>query len=113
MLAADQYGPAAFARWRHIAGKLAYARRLLSKQGRPSAAQSGLPQASQDYRLPAILVGAVFRSTNSYIGNAPDFMAKSVVERNNVRIPDFLHYKGLSPLFRISIFRALTPIFFT
>jgi hypothetical protein len=83
-----------------------------SKEGRLRR-KPAVPQGPQDNRLPAISAGVVFRDANSYTGNAPDFMAKSVVERINVRMADFLAYKGLSLLVPSSIFGAVTFIFFT
>jgi Na+/H+ antiporter NhaD/arsenite permease-like protein len=70
------------------------------------------PQDPQENRLPAISAGAVFGAANRYIGNAPDFTTKSVVERRNIQMPEFLGHKRLPLLFRTSIFRGVTPIFF-
>lgn len=85
---------------------------IRSKEGRLRR-KPAVPQGPQDNRLPTISAGVVFRDANSYTGNAPDFMAKSVVERINVRMADFLAYKGLSLLVPSSIFGAVTFIFFT
>ena len=40
----------------------------------------------------AISVGAVFFGANTYIGNAPNFMVKSIAEHQHVRTPTFLGY---------------------
>src|SRR2546425_9537373 len=40
--------------------------------------------------LAAISVGAVSMGANSYIGNAPNFMVKSIAEEQGVKMPSFL-----------------------
>jgi len=55
--------------------------------------------------LVAISVGAVFMGANTYIGNGPNFMVKSIAEQNGVRMPSFFGY-----FFRYSI-PILVPIF--
>ena len=40
----------------------------------------------------AISIGAVFFGANTYIGNAPNFMVKSIAEHQKVRTPTFLGY---------------------
>ena len=40
----------------------------------------------------AISVGAVFFGANTYIGNGPNFMVKSIAEHQKVRTPGFLGY---------------------
>ncbi len=42
--------------------------------------------------LKAISVGAVFMGANTYIGNAPNFMVKSIAEENGVPMPSFFGY---------------------
>ncbi len=42
--------------------------------------------------LRAIAAGAVFMGANTYIGNAPNFLAKSMAESAGVRMPTFLGY---------------------
>lgn len=42
--------------------------------------------------LTAISCGAVFMGAMSYIGNAPNFMVKSIAESDGVRMPSFLAY---------------------
>ena len=39
--------------------------------------------------LMAISCGAVFMGANTYIGNAPNFMIKSIAEENNIKMPSF------------------------
>ncbi len=42
--------------------------------------------------LAAISMGAVFMGANTYIGNAPNFMVKSIAEENRVKMPNFGAY---------------------
>ncbi|MFB3851355.1 MAG: sodium:proton antiporter [Acidobacteriota bacterium] len=56
--------------------------------------------------LEAISIGAVFMGANTYIGNAPNFMVKSIAEENGVKMPSFLGY-----IFKWSI-PFLIPLFF-
>ena len=62
--------------------------------------------------LKAISVGAVFMGANTYIGNAPNFMVKSVAEENKVKMPSFLGYLAYSGAILIPLFIILTFIFF-
>ena len=40
----------------------------------------------------AISVGAVFFGANTYIGNGPNFMVKSIADHQKIRMPTFLEY---------------------
>jgi Na+/H+ antiporter NhaD/arsenite permease-like protein len=62
--------------------------------------------------LLAISAGAVFMGANTYIGNAPNFMVKSIAERNGVPMPSFFGYMGWSILFLLPLFGVVTYIFF-
>jgi Na+/H+ antiporter NhaD/arsenite permease-like protein len=42
--------------------------------------------------LEAIATGAVFMGANTYIGNAPNFMVKSIAEEAGVQMPSFFGY---------------------
>ena len=42
--------------------------------------------------LLAISAGSVFMGAMSYIGNAPNFMVKSIAEENNIKMPSFFGY---------------------
>jgi len=46
--------------------------------------------------LVAISAGAVFMGANSYIGNAPNFMVKSIAEEYGVRMPSFFAFLAWS-----------------
>ncbi len=44
--------------------------------------------------LRAIATGAVFMGANTYLGNAPNFMVKSIAEEAGIEMPSFLGYVG-------------------
>lgn len=62
--------------------------------------------------LAAISCGAVFMGAMSYIGNAPNFMVKAIVEENGIRMPSFFAYCGWAILFLVPLFVLITFIFF-
>lgn len=62
--------------------------------------------------LQAISAGAVFMGANTYIGNAPNFMVRSIAEENHVRMPSFFGYMGWALVFLIPLFILNTLIFF-
>jgi Na+/H+ antiporter NhaD/arsenite permease-like protein len=62
--------------------------------------------------LAAISCGAVFMGANSYIGNAPNFMVKAIVEEQGVRMPSFFGYCAWALVFLIPLFVLVTFIFF-
>jgi Na+/H+ antiporter NhaD/arsenite permease-like protein len=62
--------------------------------------------------LAAISCGAVFMGANSYIGNAPNFMVKAIVEESGVRMPSFFGYCGWALVFLVPLFVLVTLIFF-
>ena len=62
--------------------------------------------------LLAISAGAVFMGAVTYIGNAPNFMVKSIAERGGVKMPSFFGYIGWSLAILIPIFIVDTLIFF-
>lgn len=81
----------------------------------------GLPEAEAVQRLiqvhghylVAISCGAVFMGANTYIGNAPNFMVKSIAEESGVQMPSFFGYmfKYSIPVL-IPLFLIVTFIFF-
>ena len=81
----------------------------------------GLPEATQVSRIltehpqvvAAVSAGAVFMGANTYIGNAPNFMVKSIAEEAGVDMPSFFGYmfKYSIPIL-IPIFIILTLLFF-
>jgi Na+/H+ antiporter NhaD/arsenite permease-like protein len=62
--------------------------------------------------LRAISCGAVFMGANTYIGNGPNFMVKSIAEEQKVRVPHFFGYMLYSGLILIPSFIIVTLIFF-
>ncbi len=62
--------------------------------------------------LAAISCGAVFMGANSYIGNAPNFMVKAIVEEAGVRMPSFFGYCAWAVVFLIPLFVLVTLVFF-
>lgn len=68
---------------------------------------------SQPVTLMAISAGAVFMGANTYIGNAPNFMVKSIAEQRSVRMPSFIGYMGWSCAVLLPLFALITAIFFT
>ncbi len=62
--------------------------------------------------LLAISCGAVFMGANTYIGNAPNFMVKSIAEQSGVKMPSFFGYMGWSLIFLVPLFVLNTFIFF-
>lgn len=64
--------------------------------------------------LAAISVGAVFMGANTYIGNAPNFMVKSIAEEAGVKMPSFFGYmfKYSMPILFV-LFIIMTFVFFS
>ena len=56
--------------------------------------------------------GAVFMGANTYIGNGPNFMVKSIAEHAGVKMPSFGGYMIYSVTILIPIFLAVTLVFF-
>lgn len=62
--------------------------------------------------LTAISAGAVFMGANTYIGNAPNFMVRSIAENQGVRMPSFFGYMAWSVGILVPLFILLTFIYF-
>ena len=62
--------------------------------------------------LAAISCGAVFMGANTYIGNAPNFMVRSIAIGSGVKMPSFLGYMVWSIVILIPSFLLLTWLFF-
>ena len=62
--------------------------------------------------LAAISVGAVAMGATSYIGNAPNFMVKSIAEEAKVRMPSFFGYMLYSGAILVPLFVVVTLVFF-
>ncbi len=63
--------------------------------------------------LLAISLGAVFMGANTYIGNAPNFMVKSIAESSGIEMPSFFGYffKWALPIL-IPLFILISFLFF-
>jgi Na+/H+ antiporter NhaD/arsenite permease-like protein len=62
--------------------------------------------------LAAISCGAVFMGANTYIGNGPNFMVKSIAEEQGVKMPSFFGYCAYSLAVLIPLFLLMSWIFF-
>jgi Na+/H+ antiporter NhaD/arsenite permease-like protein len=62
--------------------------------------------------LAAISCGAVFMGANTYIGNGPNFMVRSIAESAGVRMPSFFGYMLYSGAVLLPIFVMVTMVFF-
>ena len=62
--------------------------------------------------LMAISTGAVFMGANTYIGNAPNFMVKSISDENGIKMPSFFGYIWWSIRFLVPVFIVDMIIFF-
>ena len=69
-------------------------------------------RSAEQARLAAISAGAVFMGANSYIGNAPNFMVRSIAEEQGVAMPSFFGYMAWSVGILIPLFLILTWLFF-
>jgi Na+/H+ antiporter NhaD/arsenite permease-like protein len=61
--------------------------------------------------LVGISLGAVFMGANTYIGNGPNFMVKSIAEQSGVKMPSFFGYMLYSGLILMPIFALVTLVF--
>ena len=62
--------------------------------------------------LLAISCGAVFMGANTYIGNAPNFMVRSIVEENDIQMPSFFGFMALSTIILIPVYIFISILFF-
>ena len=58
-----------------------------------------------------ISLGAVFMGANTYIGNGPNFMVKSIAEYEGVKMPSFFGYMLFSGMILIPLFILVTLVF--
>ncbi|MEZ4387340.1 MAG: sodium:proton antiporter [Candidatus Krumholzibacteriia bacterium] len=86
----------------HVAGMLGYANALGIAHD-PAFVKT----------LTAISAGAVFMGANTYIGNAPNFMVKSIAEEAGVPMPSFFGYiLKYSLIILVPVFLLVTLVFF-
>jgi Na+/H+ antiporter NhaD/arsenite permease-like protein len=62
--------------------------------------------------LAAISAGSVFMGANSYIGNAPNLMVKSIAEDRGVKMPSFFGYMLWSTGILVPLFIVMTFVWF-
>jgi len=65
-----------------------------------------------DLLLAAISLGAVFMGANTYIGNGPNFMVKTIAEKSGIPMPSFFGYMVFSGAILIPLFVLVTFLFF-
>ena len=80
---------------------------------------TGLPEAAamQVGAAAAILggisAGAVFMGANTYIGNAPNFMVRSIAEEQGIKMPSFFGYMLWAAVILLPVFTVVAVVFFT
>lgn len=62
--------------------------------------------------LAAVSLGSVFMGANTYIGNGPNFMVRSIAERHGVAMPSFFGYMLYSAAVLIPLFVVVSLLFF-
>jgi Na+/H+ antiporter NhaD/arsenite permease-like protein len=62
--------------------------------------------------LRAVSAGAVFMGANTYIGNGPNFMVKSIAEHHRIEMPSFGRYMLYSAAVLIPTFVVVNLVFF-
>lgn len=62
--------------------------------------------------LKAIALGSVFMGANTYIGNGPNFLVKSIAEDRGVKMPSFFGYMAWSGVILVPTFILITFLFF-
>ena len=81
----------------------------------PAAPEDMLPlgggRSIREDLLIGISLGAVFMGANTYIGNGPNFMVKSIAEQEGVRMPSFFGYMIYSCLVLVPCFVAVHLLF--
>ncbi|MBL9149115.1 MAG: sodium:proton antiporter [Phycisphaerae bacterium] len=64
-----------------------------------------------DALLTAVSLGAVFMGANTYIGNGPNFMVRTIAEQSGVRMPSFFGYMLWSGAILIPLFVLVHVLF--
>ena len=62
--------------------------------------------------LLAISAGSVFMGAMTYIGNAPNFMVRSIASERGIRMPSFVGYMGWFCAILLPTFLLVTVVFF-
>jgi Na+/H+ antiporter NhaD/arsenite permease-like protein len=63
--------------------------------------------------LSAVSCGAVFMGANTYIGNGPNLMVRSIAEHSGIRMPSFAGYMLYSGSILIPLFVIVSLVFFS
>jgi Na+/H+ antiporter NhaD/arsenite permease-like protein len=90
---------------------LTFATLAAAKAGVGGASLGALAQASPAL-LKAVACGSVFMGANSYIGNGPNFMVKTIAEHSGLEMPSFLAYMGWAAAVLLPIYLIETLAFF-
>lgn len=81
----------------------------------PNQIMQGVQTATGTIPVPllvAISLGSVFMGANTYIGNGPNFMVKSIAEQAGVKMPSFFGYMVYSVAVLVPVFVLVSLIFF-
>lgn len=80
--------------------------------GVPEAAAVPELMTTHSIFLKAISCGAVFMGANTYIGNAPNFMVRSIAEESGIKMPSFFGYMLWSGGILIPLYFIVALVFF-
>ena len=80
----------------------------------------GIPEAQavprliseKEVFLTAISAGAVFMGAMTYIGNAPNFMVRSIAEESGIKMPSFFGYMAWSVAILVPLYVLVSVLFF-
>ena len=61
--------------------------------------------------LRAVSLGSVLMGANTYIGNGPNFMVRSIAEQGGVKMPSFFGYMAWSGAVLLPLFAVVTWLF--
>jgi len=81
--------------------------------GMPEASSVPLLMTEKRLFLEAISCGAVFMGANTYIGNAPNFMVRSIAEESGIKMPSFFGFMMYSIIILVPLFFLVTFVFFS
>lgn len=90
---------------------LTFATLAAAKAGLGGSSLGDLAEAAPAF-LKAVACGSVFMGANSYIGNGPNFMVKTIAEHSGLEMPSFLAYMGWSAAVLLPIYLIETIVFF-
>jgi Na+/H+ antiporter NhaD/arsenite permease-like protein len=80
----------------------------------PAQLMHGVQTSTGSIPIPlliAVSLGSVFMGANTYIGNGPNFMVKSIAENAGVKMPSFFGYMLYSVGILIPLFALVTWVF--